>query len=62
MIFKSKYTNLPTHFAKAVFDRSGNKLTLFRPWIRDFRDPPLTPYLLSIIYKLFMLFHNLSSN
>ena len=62
MIFKSKYPNLPTPFAKKIFDISVNKLTLFRRWMRNVTAPPLTPYLLPIIYKRFVLFHNPFSN
>ena len=42
MTFKSKYPNLPTPFAKKVFDRGGNKLTLFRPWMRENSEPHLS--------------------
>ena len=42
MVFKSKYPNLPTPFTKKIFDRSGNKLTLFRPWMREISEPHLS--------------------
>ena len=32
-------SKLPTPFAKKVFDRNGNKLTLFRPWMRETSEP-----------------------
>ena len=41
MTFKPKYQNIPTSFAKQVFDPSRKKLTLFRPCMREISEPHL---------------------
>ena len=62
--FFCQVVSLSTFFAKKVFDLSGNKVTLFRPWIREISEPYLLhpTFCLSFINGLcyFMIFSQIN--